>query len=86
MQVRVAVQMAFYKVYRHRQRSRDNPIQLTKCESEIAALVAQGLSSLQIAECLFISEETVKTHRRRMLQKNDISSFTQLVYLLSKEG
>lgn len=85
-QLLAAVQMAFHRYFRRQQTDTTTTLQLTPREAEIARLVAQGLSSKQIAQRLFISEETVKTHRRRMLQKNDVSSFTQLVYLLSKEG
>lgn len=84
-QLLVAVQMAFHKVYHHQ--SKEEPVatgnvQLSDREMEVVKLVAQGLSSKQIAQRLFISEETVKTHRRRMLQRNNIANFPQLIYQL----
>lgn len=83
-QLLVAVQMAFHKVYH--QATEETPgtgkVQLSDREMEVVKLVAQGLSSKQIAQRLFISEETVKTHRRRMLQRNNISNFPQLIYQL----
>lgn len=83
-QLLVAVQMAFHKLYQARQLvAGRQTLQLTDREKEIAGLVAQGLSSKQIARNLFISIETVKTHRRRMLSKNNISSFPHLIYLLN---
>lgn len=85
-QLRAAVQMAFHRTYQKQKSIPAVKLQLTNREKEIASLVAQGLSSKQIAQQLHISEETVKTHRRRMLQKNDIGNFSQLVYLLSREG
>jgi DNA-binding NarL/FixJ family response regulator len=85
-QLLAAVQMAFHRMYQKQKTVPSIKLQLTKREKQIATLVTQGLSSKQIAQRLFISEETVKTHRRRMLHKNQLSSFSQLIYLLSKEG
>lgn len=83
-QLLVAVQMAFHKLYQAQQAPAGrHTLQLTEREKEIALLIAQGLSSKQIARNLFISIETVKTHRRRMLSKNNISSFPHLIYLLN---
>ncbi len=84
-QLLVAIQMAFHK-YIRKQASRSYPrLDLTDREKEIAKLVAEGLSSKEVARQLFISVETVKTHRRRMLQKNNISNFPHLVYIMNKE-
>lgn len=85
-QLLVAIQMAFHKIFQKESISDQNRLLLTDREKEIARLVAQGLSSKQIARQLFISIETVKTHRRRMLQKNNISSFPHLVYLMNNES
>lgn len=84
-QLLVAVQMAFHKVFRREGRLLPK-LELTEREKEIAILVARGFSSKQIANKLGISIETVKTHRRRMLQKNNISSFPHLIYLLNNDG
>lgn len=85
-QLLVAIQMAFHKIFQKENVPDQNRLLLTDREKEIARLVAQGLSSKQIARQLFISIETVKTHRRRMLQKNNISSFPHLVYLMNNEA
>ncbi|HEX8528862.1 MAG TPA: LuxR C-terminal-related transcriptional regulator [Cytophagales bacterium] len=45
------------------------PGQLSKREQEIVRLIAAGLSSKQIAEKLFISLNTVNTHRKKMIEK-----------------
>lgn len=42
---------------------------LTEREGEVLRLVARGLTNAQIAERLFISEETTKTHVRKLLRK-----------------
>lgn len=82
-QLRVAVQMAFHKRLKKEQAGPDKKLELTEREREIAELIAQGQSSKQVARKLSISIETVKTHRRRMLHKNNISSFPHLVYLMN---
>lgn len=85
-QLLVAVQMAFHKRYEKQKAVyKNDSLQLTNREREIAGMVASGFSSKQISHKLNISVETVKTHRRRMLQKNNINSFPQLVYLMSNE-
>ena len=46
-------------------------VELSERENEIAQLVAQGLSNAEIAEQLFISLTTVKTHMKHILAKID---------------
>lgn len=48
--------------------------QLTKREKEILALMAQGKTAPQIADTLYISEDTVVTHRKNIKKKIKISS------------
>lgn len=84
-QLLVAVQMAFHKLLK--QSNEQLPrLELTEREREVASLIGLGFSSKQIANKLGISLETVKTHRRRMLQKNNVSSFPHLIYLLNNAG
>jgi len=54
-------------------------IQLTKREKEIICLIVEGDTNNQIAEKLFISFHTVKTHRKNIFKKLETSS---LVYLI----
>lgn len=83
-QLLVAVQMAFHKVFKKENVESNSKLSLTDREREIAQLVANGFSSKQIARKLNISFETVKTHRRRMLQKNNISNFPHLIFLMNQ--
>lgn len=59
---------------------------LTAREHEVLLTVAAGLSNQQIAESLFLSEATVKTHIRSLLRKLDASSRTQLVVIAYESG
>jgi len=46
-------------------------------EEQVLTLVAEGLANKEIAQRLFISLHTVKTHIRHLLRKLDVSSRTQ---------
>ncbi len=48
------------------------PADLTPREREVLALIGQGLSNRAIAEQLFVSEATVKTHINNLFAKADI--------------
>jgi DNA-binding CsgD family transcriptional regulator len=54
---------------------------LTPRELEVLNLVAEGLSTRQMAERLFVSENTVKTHVTRVLDKLGADRRTQAVQL-----
>ncbi|MGF2412082.1 MAG: response regulator, partial [Ferruginibacter sp.] len=58
VQVLVALQMAFHKIYNKEKTFVQNGLDLTEREKEIALLVAQGMSSKQVARKLTISIET----------------------------
>ncbi len=52
---------------------------LSEREIEILKLVAQGLSSTEIGQQLFISPRTVDTHRNNIIQKLDVPGIAGLV-------
>ena len=54
-------------------------MQLTKRETEIICLVAKGKQNEEIAELLFLSFHTVKTHRKNILKKLNITGTADLV-------
>jgi DNA-binding CsgD family transcriptional regulator len=61
--------------------SRVRDLGITKRELEILELIAQGLSNREIAEKLFVSENTVKTHSSRLLDKLNAKRRTQAVQI-----
>ena len=54
---------------------------LTRRETEVLALVVDGLTNKEIAVRLGVSEETVKVHIRHLLAKLDARSRTHAVAL-----
>lgn len=59
---------------------------LTEREREILSLVATGADNTRIAEALFISPATVKTHLARIMAKTDAHDRAQLVILAYEGG
>ena len=59
---------------------------LTRREQEILVLLAQGLSTKQIAEKLFISPKTVENHRSNILCKLNLHSTLELVRYAARLG
>ena len=51
-------------------------------EIEVARLAAKGYTNAQIAECLYISTETVKSHMNSIFEKLKITSRKELIEFL----
>lgn len=61
-------------------------IVLSNREKEILNLIANGKTSKEISEALFIAKTTVDTHRKNMIRKLDLSSGNELVkYAIDKK-
>ncbi|KOG87199.1 response regulator [Streptomyces varsoviensis] len=59
---------------------------LTFREREVLKLIARGLSNLEVADRLYISEATVKTHLNRTMTKLDLASRAQAVVVAYETG
>lgn len=59
---------------------------LSRRESEILALIAEGYTNNEIAEKLVISASTVHTHRSKLLQKLNLSSRHELIQYARQAG
>jgi DNA-binding CsgD family transcriptional regulator len=59
---------------------------LTPRELEILALIAEGLSNREIAERIFVSENTVKTHSANLFSKLSARRRTQAVQIAKEAG
>jgi len=59
---------------------------ITRREREILELIAMGLSNREIAERLFVSENTVKTHSSRLFDKLSAKRRTQAVQIRKELG
>lgn len=54
-------------------------IPLTKREVDVVKLIADGKSTPQIAEALFIAHSTVETHRRNLIDKTGVPNSKLLI-------
>ena len=59
---------------------------LTAREREILQLLADGMSNADVAQKLFISQETVKSHVRHILTKLEADTRTQAVAIALREA
>ncbi|MBI5401790.1 MAG: response regulator transcription factor [Ignavibacteriae bacterium] len=63
----------------------DNYNKLTKREMEVFQLIAEGLTSKEISQKLFLSISTVNSHRMNIMKKLDIHDIASLVkYAIQK--
>lgn len=53
--------------------------QLSDREIQIIQLISENFTSKEISERLFISEHTVKTHRKNIFKKTNVSDATELI-------
>ncbi len=70
------------------QRTRNAPtgVQLTERELQVLTGMSQGKSNGQIGKDLYLSEDTVKTHARRLFRKLDVHDRAQAVALGFRRG
>jgi len=59
---------------------------LTKRELEITTLLAEGMSTKEIARHLHVSEETVHSHRKNLLKKTKSKNTVELIANMVRSG
>ena len=69
-----------------RNEARREQLGITPRELEILQAMAAGLSNREIAERLFVSENTVKTHAARVFDKLSARRRTQAIQLAKEAG
>jgi DNA-binding NarL/FixJ family response regulator len=60
--------------------------ELTAREAEIVSLIRQGLSNREVAERLFITQDTVKYHIKNVYQKLQVGSRSELILRYQDRG
>ena len=60
--------------------------ELTKREREVLQLLAEGVSTKDVAGRLNLSVKTVETHRSNIMEKLDIHTLSELVKYAIREG
>jgi DNA-binding NarL/FixJ family response regulator len=63
-----------------------NEITLTRREKDILRLIAEGYSTKEIADRLFVSVNTVETHRKNMLFKSGLRNMAHLIKWALENG
>jgi len=77
---------AVIKDYRSRAEDGDSFDQLTSREREILKLIAEGRTSQEIGEKLFISLKTVTGHRNKLMNKLGLHNRTELIKYAVRKG
>ncbi len=77
---------ALIKDYRSQAQDGDAYSQLTPREREILKLIAEGHTSREIADMLFISVKTVMGHRTKLMEKLNLHNRTELIKYAMRKG
>ena len=87
-QTYLSPQVAHMVVTDYRQRLKDSSgiDKLTSKERVVLQLLAEGYTTKQMAEHLFVSVKTIEARRRNIMQKLEISSVAGLVKYAIREG
>ncbi len=73
--------------YKHRLATDPTPLaQLSAREREILQLLVEGYSNNDIGDRLMLSPQSVKTYRKRIMQKLDLHDFTGLIKFAIQAG
>lgn len=61
-------------------------VKLSSREKQIIKLIFQGKGNREMAEDLFISELTIKTHRKNIYTKLEVKNVAELMQVINKKG
>ena len=64
----------------------DQNVQLSRGEQEILPMIAEGLTSKDIAKRLFVTEQTIKWRRQRLLAKFDARNTAEMLSKAREQG
>jgi DNA-binding NarL/FixJ family response regulator len=67
-------------------KSQENELMITRRESSVLKLLADGLTNIEIAEKLFISPLTVDSHRKNLIVKLQARNTASLIKIASDRG
>lgn len=62
------------------------PVMLSEREIEVIKYIAEGSTNAEIAECLFLSQHTVNTHRRNIMTKLGVKNTAGIVMYAVKSN
>lgn len=75
-----------FDYFRGMNTTRSGSMELSEREKEIIRCLAEGLNTKAISSCLYISEHTVKTHRRNIMHKLNVKTSAELIKLAVDKG
>ena len=76
----------FFGYYNSNKKSENSQDIISEREKEILLLIAKGYSSKEIAEQLFIAQNTVDRHRKNMIARTGAKNTTALVHICRRVG
>lgn len=74
------------KILLRTDRRNDTASRLTEREREVLRLIYQGLTTIEIAGILFISQHTIRTHRKNLHKKLGLRNTAELVRFATENG
>jgi DNA-binding NarL/FixJ family response regulator len=75
-----------FEYFRNKNSIKANVNELSDREKEIIKCLANGMNTKLIANSLYISEHTVKTHRRNIMHKLQVKTSAELIKLAFEKG
>ncbi|MFN8286736.1 MAG: helix-turn-helix transcriptional regulator [Chitinophagales bacterium] len=64
----------------------NNELKLSNRETEVLKLAAAGLTTNQIAEKLYLSPNTIESHRRSMIKKAGVKNMSAVIFCAMSAG